>query len=184
MDVTDGRYTKRSSPAARIPLPENNWVWSPQGAINMHMPERWGFCAVLRRLPGAGTDAFVEDPNERVKWALRRLYYRQRALRARTGAYAATLDALNVSDVRVEGLDFRPVMHATPSLYEIVAPGFAGASSTSPGRAGVGDAVKWFLAARFSQLAAELGRRTRISARAPSPEPRAASREPRVSETG
>lgn len=22
---------------------ENNWVWSPQYAINMHLPERWGF---------------------------------------------------------------------------------------------------------------------------------------------
>lgn len=22
--------------------PEENWVWSPQGAINMHLPEKWG----------------------------------------------------------------------------------------------------------------------------------------------
>jgi hypothetical protein len=22
--------------------PEHNWVWSPQGAVNMHLPERWG----------------------------------------------------------------------------------------------------------------------------------------------
>jgi hypothetical protein len=22
--------------------PEDNWVWSPQGAINMHLPHRWG----------------------------------------------------------------------------------------------------------------------------------------------
>ena len=22
---------------------EDNWVWSPQGEINMHAPERWGF---------------------------------------------------------------------------------------------------------------------------------------------
>jgi hypothetical protein len=24
-------------------MPEDNWVWSPQGVINMHVPERWGF---------------------------------------------------------------------------------------------------------------------------------------------
>ncbi len=24
-------------------LPEYNWVWSPQGIINMHVPENWGF---------------------------------------------------------------------------------------------------------------------------------------------
>lgn len=22
---------------------ENNWVWSPQGVVNMHIPEQWGF---------------------------------------------------------------------------------------------------------------------------------------------
>lgn len=22
---------------------ENNWVWSPQGEVNMHIPDRWGF---------------------------------------------------------------------------------------------------------------------------------------------
>ena len=23
--------------------PEDNWVWSPQGLINMHVPDRWGY---------------------------------------------------------------------------------------------------------------------------------------------
>ena len=35
--VSDGKYVK-------IPgLKEDNWVWSPQGVINMHVPDRWGF---------------------------------------------------------------------------------------------------------------------------------------------
>ena len=88
------------------------------------MPERWGYVQFSSKNAGAGTDEFVEDPNERVKWALRRMYYRQRNVRAKTGAYASTLDALNVSDLKVEGLDFKPTLHATPSLYEVVAPGF------------------------------------------------------------
>jgi hypothetical protein len=128
VDVADGRYMKRLKLGGKDPLPENNWVWSPQGAINMHMPERWGYVQFSGVPAGSGTDAFVEDPNERAKWALRRLYYRQRAFRASSGGYAATLDALKFSDIRVDGLDFRPAMHATPSLYEIIAPGFAGAA--------------------------------------------------------
>ena len=28
--------------------PEDNWVWSPQGVINMHVPERWGFVEFVR----------------------------------------------------------------------------------------------------------------------------------------
>jgi hypothetical protein len=43
LDVEDGRYVKRLDPGTGKPLPENNWVWSPQGAINMHIPERWGY---------------------------------------------------------------------------------------------------------------------------------------------
>lgn len=36
-DVVDGEYVKRPR------TPEDNWVWSPQGVINMHVPGRWGF---------------------------------------------------------------------------------------------------------------------------------------------
>jgi hypothetical protein len=28
--------------------PEDNWVWSPQGLINMHVPERWGYVEFVR----------------------------------------------------------------------------------------------------------------------------------------
>ena len=27
---------------------EDNWVWSPQGEINMHIPERWGYVQFVR----------------------------------------------------------------------------------------------------------------------------------------
>jgi len=35
--IEGGKYVK----APR--LPEDNWVWSPQGLIDMHVPERWGY---------------------------------------------------------------------------------------------------------------------------------------------
>lgn len=36
LEVVDGAYRK-------IPgHPEHNWVWSPMGLIDMHLPERWG----------------------------------------------------------------------------------------------------------------------------------------------
>ena len=37
VEVVDGQY--RKLPGKR----EGNWVWSPQGVINMHKPEYWGF---------------------------------------------------------------------------------------------------------------------------------------------
>ena len=127
VDVTGGRYAKRLKPGTNDPLPEDNWVWSPQGAINMHMPERWGYVQFSSARAAGGTESFLDDPNERVKWALRRLYYRQQRFRAANGGYATTLDALSSADIRVEGADFHPIMHATASLYEITANGFASA---------------------------------------------------------
>jgi hypothetical protein len=127
VDAANGRYAKRLEPGTRDPLPENNWVWTPQGAIDMHMPERWGYVQFSDKPAGSGTDAFVEDPNERVKWALRRLYYRQRRFRAANGTYAPTPGALDAADIRVDGLEFRPVIQTTRTLYEISANGFDGA---------------------------------------------------------
>jgi Carbohydrate family 9 binding domain-like len=31
------------TPAAHGEHKENNWVWTPQGAVNMHIPEKWGY---------------------------------------------------------------------------------------------------------------------------------------------
>ena len=124
VDVRDGKYVKRRDAAGNL-IAENNWVWSPQGAIDMHMPERWGFVQ-FSGLAAGGTDAFVENRNERVKWALRRLYLRQRQYRTAHKRYATDLAALNVSNITVEGLEFSPVLESTGALYEIRAPGFDG----------------------------------------------------------
>lgn len=40
-DVVEGRYVKRPG------LPEDNWVWSPQGVVDMHQPEQWGYVEFL-----------------------------------------------------------------------------------------------------------------------------------------
>ena len=40
---TNGAYQK-------IPnLPEDNWVWSPQGVVDMHRPEMWGVVQFTRQ---------------------------------------------------------------------------------------------------------------------------------------
>ncbi|HTV00671.1 MAG TPA: carbohydrate-binding family 9-like protein, partial [Luteitalea sp.] len=124
LDVRDGAYSRRLDAATGKRLPEDNWVWSPQGAIDMHMPERWGVLQFTDAPAGSRTVGFVEDRNDRVRWALRRLYYRQRTHRRTQGRYATDLAALRVSDIRVEGLQFRPTLHVTPSMYEIIAAGF------------------------------------------------------------
>jgi hypothetical protein len=92
----------------------------------MHVPERWGFVQFSDAPPGGATPAFVADPNDPIKWALRRLYYRQSAYHATHGRYASDLATLDAAGI--EGFASLPELRTTGSLYEIAAPG-AGSST-------------------------------------------------------
>ena len=50
LEVVGEGYRKAEEPTSENPHPEDNWVWSPQGEIDMHVPAHWG---VLRFLPAA-----------------------------------------------------------------------------------------------------------------------------------
>ena len=51
VEVVDGEYRRARIPTPDDRHPEHNWVWSPQGEINMHIPEMWG---TVRFVAGAG----------------------------------------------------------------------------------------------------------------------------------
>lgn len=50
LQATDSGYVKKTDPTNGKTLPEENWVWSPQGVINMHIPEHWGFVQFAKSL--------------------------------------------------------------------------------------------------------------------------------------
>jgi hypothetical protein len=128
VEAKDAHYLKRMDPTTGRAIAPDNWVWSAQGAIDMHMPERWGYVQFSIIAAGAGAEPFVEDPNERVKWGLRRLYYHQRGFKATNGRFAADPALLDAGNLRVEGIEFRPILQATTDLYQISARGFGGAT--------------------------------------------------------
>jgi hypothetical protein len=45
---SDDGYRKEREPVDWSDHPEDNWVWSPQGVINMYVPERWGIVRFVR----------------------------------------------------------------------------------------------------------------------------------------
>ncbi len=51
LDIIENGYRRASLPSAAEPHPEANWVWSPQGVIDMHIPERWGVVRFLDASP-------------------------------------------------------------------------------------------------------------------------------------
>ncbi len=76
-------------------LREDNWVWSPQGIVDMHRPERWGFVQFSTAAPG--TDPFRPDPALPARDLLMQVYHAQKAYHAQHSRWASTLDALGLS---------------------------------------------------------------------------------------
>jgi len=89
--ISNGDYVKMKDAAGRE-LPEHNWVWSPQGVINMHYPERWGYLQFTRK-KGAIFKLSYEEQQKQYLWLV---YYRQKQHKAQFGKYAATLKALGL----------------------------------------------------------------------------------------
>lgn len=66
LDVVEGRYEKRPK------TPEDNWVWAPQGKVDMHQPERW---AVLEFVGERPTGRVPADPHEPHRRAVMEAYH-------------------------------------------------------------------------------------------------------------
>lgn len=86
VEVKDGKYVKKPS------TPEDNWVWSEQGVIDMHRPERWGYLQFSTAEPGK--DAFKPDPDWPGRDLLHKVYYAQRNHREKTGRCSADLSRI------------------------------------------------------------------------------------------
>ncbi len=90
-DVVDGKY--RKVPKAKHD--EDNWVWSPQGVVDMHRPERWGF---VQFCDDAQKTGVKPGPLLPVRDRLMEIYYRQKHFRAATGRYTGHLRELGLTD--------------------------------------------------------------------------------------
>ncbi len=119
LDVKNGAYAKRADAQGK-PLPEDNWVWSPMGLINIHYPEMWGTVLFSANPPGRGRESVPDRPEDEVRWALRRIYYRQWALQAEKGAFAPDWKSLGLKDkdFKVKGFAFPPAVISVGGLFE------------------------------------------------------------------
>ena len=108
-EVVGGRYQKPAG--AR----EANWVWSPQGVIDMHRPDTWGYVQFSTAPPGRA--AFVPDPNWPARAWLHRVYYAEREYRRANGRWADSLAALGLGPPSEPGLS-GATLGATGDLFQ------------------------------------------------------------------
>jgi len=118
LDVVGGDYMKRTDSATGSPLPEYNWVWSPQGLIAMHYPEMWGIVQFSDHVVGSAPVAITLDPDRDAAWLLREIYYAQKEHYLSTGTYLASASALGVHTADLPGFDGSPKIEITTGSYE------------------------------------------------------------------
>ena len=110
-EIKDGEYVKTDTP-------EFNWVWSPQGHIYMHFPHFWGLVQFSEKAPGSEKIQFLDNGMDRIRWALRQVYIRQRNYFFKNERYTASLKELNLKDRPIEGVPWPPTLMVTPSGWE------------------------------------------------------------------
>ena len=106
--IKDGNYERKKDPEGKF-LPEYNWVWSPTGVINIHLPEKWGY--VYFSSKGVGTsDTFTIPKDEKIKWKLFDLYRAQRKFYESKKQWASSLKDIAGADFEIEGVAIHPVL--------------------------------------------------------------------------
>lgn len=118
--IEEGSYVKETDPDSGEPLPEDNWVWSPQGLIAMHYPEMWGFVQFSEIKAGEGTEDFVLREEERARQIVREIYYREKAFFAAEGRYTEDPTELGPEAPSPGGSLSPPEIRVTPSQFEAV----------------------------------------------------------------
>jgi hypothetical protein len=97
-EIKDEVYHRKTDPANGRILPEYNWVWSPQGIINMHYPERWGMLQFSKnRVDGEKVD-FQNSTLSELQQYLWLVYYKQKSYQAENGKYATQLSGISMTE--------------------------------------------------------------------------------------
>jgi hypothetical protein len=108
--VVDGKYRKVAG------RKEHNWVWSPQGVIDMHRPERWGYVQFSTAPPGQAK--FRPDAALAARDVLHRVYYAQLNYHKEHDRWAPSLEALGLAGLTHPDLQGPVRLQTTDSLYE------------------------------------------------------------------
>ena len=117
-EVVDGKYVKKKDRESGKNLHENNWVWSPQGLINMHYPERWGLVKFSEQPVGSKVEFELPD-NEVLRKYLWEIFYHQQQFRRAHKRFATSLNELEIPESGEDaGRSFQLKMKADSTKFQ------------------------------------------------------------------
>jgi transglutaminase-like putative cysteine protease/predicted esterase len=116
---TNGAYQK-------VPdMPEDNWVWSPQGVVDMHRPEMWGLVQFTRQ-PAGQTNSIAPIPGKPARDLALEIYYAQKDFWNEHRCWAT-----NLAELELKPAQLPP--DVGPPMLETTADGYVGAVAYQDG---------------------------------------------------
>lgn len=100
-EVKDGVYTKALDNNGKA-FPPHYSCWTPQGIINMHYPERWGYTIFSEIAAENKTRTFELPYSEKQRKYLWLVYYKQKEFYKKNKRYATNLYDLNFTEGNIE----------------------------------------------------------------------------------
>lgn len=104
-EIVDGKYQKVKGKR------EDNWVWSPQGVIDMHRPELWGYVQFTKA--AGGKTEFYPDQSLPARNVLIQIYYAQKRYYDKWKRWASSLEDLDVKIPQDSDALTSPTLKAT-----------------------------------------------------------------------
>ena len=129
-DILNGEYIKIPGKA------EHNWVWSPQGLIAMHYPERWGYVFFLDSTIANSNLSLKLPEKEGAREYLRQIYYAQKQFWLNHGRYSDKLRDLKITPYRYREKSYKPKLEKTSRSFNatLAIPDFPVLTIESDGR--------------------------------------------------
>ncbi|MFI8377296.1 carbohydrate-binding family 9-like protein [Leeuwenhoekiella sp. NPDC079379] len=106
--LENGKYSRKKDASGKF-LPEYNWVWSPQGVINMHEPEHWGYVYFSAKPPTEKV-VFTIPQDEKLRWKLYEIYRKQKTYFSKHNTWATRLSDLQAQTFKLESKTITPVL--------------------------------------------------------------------------
>ena len=124
--IENGIYSRKTDENGKR-LPENNWVWTPQSAVDMHRPEHWGYLYFTEANSTSNTTYQSEHASE--YQFLHYLYRKQLQLNGQNGLFS--VDVTNgIFEFEVNGISMSYDITLTKLGFEITVSSTSGTELT------------------------------------------------------
>ncbi|MEY2949461.1 MAG: carbohydrate-binding family 9-like protein [Saprospiraceae bacterium] len=126
MEIENGNYQKqKDSQSGRIPnSPQENWVWSPTGKVDIHLPELWGYVQFSTEIVGTATETFIKDEWYQDRQKLMKWYFAQYEFLKTHQHFSTSIGNLTNEHQNLKSLGISPKLIPIPEgfIFEIPHP--------------------------------------------------------------